>query len=655
MKKAKNIISVLLSLALIAVTASIAFTAQAVNAGTTVVYSDDYESKTAGSIGGSTVFSYSSNAAYNSNLGLQVTAAAWVAKTFPFSNTIAGDHYILSTMGKSGGANLTMGYYYGIANDSGTNPANYMVLTSEWQEFRRSFTMGTDSFATINTLGNSSGTAYFDNFKIYKAFAIGEGMENQVLVTEVNGSNSIIRSRTGAAIVAQNDSVSFKLTAGEDYTINGVSMGGTPIIPDQNGVYTVASITDNIVFNVSGLDTPAKPVSVLFIGNSYSEDTCYFLRDIFAAGNMNLTLGYLYRGGCTIDLHWQSIQNDENGTLTDADLYSYNYTGGTRVMDTTIKQGLLKQNWDYVVVQQGSIESATYSTYSNIVNLCNYIRTYCPSAQIVTNQTWAYGVDDSGYTRDYLVTTYNSDPALMFADVKSAYARASNDADIDIMIPNGQSWQNVRAVMGNSYSLCRDGNCHANDKGRYLAASSVYETITGKSIFNNTFVPSGIDDATLTMLKTAVSDASDEYSTVLSKSFTQPTKTIYIKGETLDLTGGSVNLTMGSGIVKEVNLTPLMVSGYNSLTEGSQIITVKYDDSTSYTFNAYVTNGTVTIVPGDVNCDGKVNVSDIVLLRNAIFGKITLTTEQFLAADVNGSSTLSVADIVAIRSIILAA
>jgi len=57
-------------------------------------------------------------------------------------------------------------------------------------------------------------------------------------------------------------------------------------------------------------------------------------------------------------------------------------------------------------------------------------------------------------------------------------------------------------------------------------------------------------------------------------------------------------------------------------------------------------------VSGDANLDGYVNIVDILLVRDFIFGTKEPTPEQFQAADVNGDGKLDINDILAIRDII---
>ena len=70
----------------------------------------------------------------------------------------------------------------------------------------------------------------------------------------------------------------------------------------------------------------------------------------------------------------------------------------------------------------------------------------------------------------------------------------------------------------------------------------------------------------------------DRYSEMKIK--TLPTKTEYKYGESLDLTGGTIEITKDSGTKETINITKDMISGYNSKKLGAQILTVTYQGLT---------------------------------------------------------------------------
>ena len=82
--------------------------------------------------------------------------------------------------------------------------------------------------------------------------------------------------------------------------------------------------------------------------------------------------------------------------------------------------------------------------------------------------------------------------------------------------------------------------------------------------------------------------------TLDSITVTPPTKTTYEIGETLDVTGGTVQAFYSDGTFDEaVPLTLDMCSGFDSSTAGQKTVTVTYENKTA-TFNVTVRDGSVT-------------------------------------------------------------
>ena len=65
-----------------------------------------------------------------------------------------------------------------------------------------------------------------------------------------------------------------------------------------------------------------------------------------------------------------------------------------------------------------------------------------------------------------------------------------------------------------------------------------------------------------------------------------------------------------------------------------------------------VTGGS-SVVVGDVNMDGNINVQDIILLVNIILDILNPTPDQFEAADLNADGIINVLDVIALVNIIL--
>ena len=155
----------------------------------------------------------------------------------------------------------------------------------------------------------------------------------------------------------------------------------------------------------------------------------------------------------------------------------------------TIKDALTDDKWDVVTLQQASHYSGLSDSYTPwITRLTAYIRTntaYNP--EIGFHQTWAYAANASHWAFDY----YNHSQEDMYRHICSAVRQAINTAGITLVIPSGTAIQNGRtSALGDN--LNRDGY-HLDLKiGRFIAACTWYETLFGKDVTKNTYIPDGV-------------------------------------------------------------------------------------------------------------------------------------------------------------------
>ncbi|MBQ7247216.1 MAG: bacterial Ig-like domain-containing protein [Lachnospiraceae bacterium] len=91
--------------------------------------------------------------------------------------------------------------------------------------------------------------------------------------------------------------------------------------------------------------------------------------------------------------------------------------------------------------------------------------------------------------------------------------------------------------------------------------------------------------------------------------YSAPDKLVYEAGEALDLTGGAITVTNGSGQVR-IPMTAEMISGYEPFTAGEQTVTVSYEDfSVSFTVTVNAAAGEYRHLLWDIDALG----SDAVL------------------------------------------
>jgi DNA-binding protein YbaB len=121
---------------------------------------------------------------------------------------------------------------------------------------------------------------------------------------------------------------------------------------------------------------------------------------------------------------------------------------------------------------------------------------------------------------------------------------------------------------------------------------------------------------------------------------TQPTKTTYIKGEALDLSGLVVTGTYSDGNTKPETVTTANVSGYDKNTVGGQELTVTVDGKTA-TFSVTVNPATlssiaVTTLPTKTTYDKGEDLDLAGLVVTGTYSDNTTKPETVTTADVSG-------------------
>lgn len=228
---------------------------------------------------------------------------------------------------------------------------------------------------------------------------------------------------------------------------------------------------------------------VLAIGNSFSWDSVeQNLHQIAAADSVPMIIGNMYIGGCSIDRHVKNIKEN---------LPDYRYCKilqdgtKTRTGKYTLAEAIKDETWDYVTIQQVSHESGRPQSYGNIQVLVDWVRENAPQAEIIFHQTWAYGPSSKHNGFAY----YDRDQKKMYEAVVNTTREQAMKAGVNRFIPCGTAVQNARTTyLGND--LTRDGFHLSYGIGRFIAACTWYETITGRDVTTNTYCPDGSEDGT---------------------------------------------------------------------------------------------------------------------------------------------------------------
>ena len=235
---------------------------------------------------------------------------------------------------------------------------------------------------------------------------------------------------------------------------------------------------------------------VLFVGNSFSTDATRYIESI---ADGELFVRNLYIGGCSLQTHDANICSDEQ---------CYEYQKDAELLyNSSLKAGLLAEDWDIISVQQVSSESGIIESYEPYMGrLVAFIRELVPAAKIVFHRTWAYERDSEhpGFA------AYGNDTAAMHAAIISATTAAAEKYGFEI-IRSGDAVAKARTLAAfdvdrGGIKITRDGFHLSLDYGRYLAGLMVYRALTGKTAAGVRFAPEGTDGAIIAELK-AVADS----------------------------------------------------------------------------------------------------------------------------------------------------
>lgn len=228
-------------------------------------------------------------------------------------------------------------------------------------------------------------------------------------------------------------------------------------------------------------------IKILAIGNSFSVDAVEsYLDDIAAADGVDVVIGNMNIGGCSLETHWKNA--NEN-------LAAYSYkkiVGGkeTTTLNKDLASAIKEENWDYITFQQVSHKAGIYDSYfPYLINLKQFVQDNAtnPKVKFAFQQTWAYAANSthSGFAN------YNKDQIVMYNAVAQTVRKACLKAGIGIIIPTGTAIQNARSSSVGDH-FCRDGFHLSLGLGRYTAACVWYEKLLKQKVRGNSFIPKGV-------------------------------------------------------------------------------------------------------------------------------------------------------------------
>ncbi len=249
-----------------------------------------------------------------------------------------------------------------------------------------------------------------------------------------------------------------------------------------------ATIHDIRISNV-GIKPEVPTVKVLMVGNSFSVDAMAYVHEIARADGINFVAGVLYYGGCTLEQHNDFIFNRKN-------VYTYYKNGITDETDVTFYDVIADEDWDIVTFQNPSTVAGLYeSWFPYIPRFLAMMESMLPEVEVGLHMTWVSPWFMEGQN-DRKLANYNDSTDLAHSMTISTHKRIVEEHGVSFIIPSEIAMFNMHGTpvcdsTSMATSFCRDTTCHANEKGRYLLACTVYETITGRGVSGNTYAPYG--------------------------------------------------------------------------------------------------------------------------------------------------------------------
>ena len=258
------------------------------------------------------------------------------------------------------------------------------------------------------------------------------------------------------------------------------------------GSVKAAALLLTILFSLftSPNGAQAKVIKVLAIGNSFSQDGVeQYLYELAQAQGDSLVIGNAYIAGCSIDKHYDNLLTGKAG-------YEYRkIVGGVRSnkRKVDLRSIIRDEQWDIISLQQASHYSGMPKTFTNLAQLKRLVQSYTTNLHVefVWHMTWAYAEDYASKN----FKPYDNSQHKMYTAIVNTIQNVLPAIGIKRIIPSGTAIQLARYRLGDT--LNRDGYHLSLTMGRYTAACTWCEFLTGRIVDGNKYWPDTMteDDA----------------------------------------------------------------------------------------------------------------------------------------------------------------
>lgn len=262
---------------------------------------------------------------------------------------------------------------------------------------------------------------------------------------------------------------------------------------------------------VSAEEGKDRPIKILAIGNSYSNNATQYVSEIAESMGLDITAASLYYQGCELKRHVKHYETYEE--LGKSDYYKtdnkYKYeafyvNGQSSLENLSIQEAVAYTDWDYITLQQmpnGCDDIRTYWTEAEpyLTKLYDYVRAELKKngnkkCEILLHQGWSFSYEMSvNDAYKYYPVDYDT-TADFFKKIESTVEEAAdilkNHAGLKnapAIVPSGKAVQLAKDEFGfgDSFgekdSMYADYISHMSGIGKYLVACVWIETFAAKA------------------------------------------------------------------------------------------------------------------------------------------------------------------------------
>src|SRR5699024_7379094 len=173
-----------------------------------------------------------------------------------------------------------------------------------------------------------------------------------------------------------------------------------------------------------------KHLKVLCVGNSYSNDTFWMLKDIVASTGKQVTGGVSHLSGGTLSQVYDAINT--NGTVNTYNKFTPS-NGHEEKKSYNARDIITDEDRHFIFFQQASTQATNYDTYQpKLENLVSYVKSNAtnPRVRLWINMPWVRPVRHSSTGTPQKQLEVN-------ADIVEACQQAMFDTNLEIFIPTG--------------------------------------------------------------------------------------------------------------------------------------------------------------------------------------------------------------------------